>query len=89
MEFEEAKNPRIPQFQQEDRQATQKVVCPRYGPVPGTDLGKHCSFTEWRAEKAERELIRIKMLRYMAERIGEEMDSIITGVESFGMFCQT
>ena len=57
--------------------------------VPGTDLGKHCSITEWRAEKAERELIRIKMLRYMAERIGEEMDSIITGVESFGMFCQT
>ena len=40
------------------------------------------------AEKAERELIRIKMLRYMSERIGQEMDAIITGVESFGMFCQ-
>ncbi len=51
-------------------------------------LGKHCSITERRAEKAERELIRIKMLRYMSERIGEEMDSVITGVESFGMFCQ-
>lgn len=51
-------------------------------------LGKHCSITERRAEKAERELIRIKMLRYMAERVGEEMDAIITGVESFGMFCQ-
>ena len=24
----------------------------------------------------------------MSERIGEEMDAIITGVESFGMFCQ-
>jgi ribonuclease R len=51
-------------------------------------LGKHCSITERRAEKAERELIRIKMLRYMSTRIGEEMDAIITGVESFGMFCQ-
>jgi ribonuclease R len=52
------------------------------------ELGKHCSITERRAEKAERELIRIKMLRYMSERIGEEMDAFITGVESFGMFCQ-
>ena len=58
-------------------------------PIPELiQLGKHCSITERRAEKAERELIRIKMLRYMSERIGEEMDSVITGVESFGMFCQ-
>ena len=58
-------------------------------PVPELiQLGKHCSVTERRAEKAERELIRIKMLRYMAGHIGEEMDAIITGVESFGMFCQ-
>lgn len=52
------------------------------------ELGRHCSFTERRAERAERELIRIKMLRYMSSRIGEEMDAFITGVESFGMFCQ-
>ena len=51
-------------------------------------LGKHCSLTERRAEKAERELIRIKLLRYMETRIGEEMQAFITGVESFGMFCQ-
>ncbi|MFN9718425.1 MAG: ribonuclease R, partial [Planctomycetota bacterium] len=51
-------------------------------------LGKSCSLTERRAERAERELIRIKLLRYMSERIGEEMDAVITGVESFGMFCQ-
>ena len=58
-------------------------------PIPELiQLGKHCSITERRAEKAERELIRIKMLRYMFTRIGEEMDSVITGVESFGMFCQ-
>lgn len=52
------------------------------------ELGRHCSITERRAEKAERELVRIKLLRYMSERVGEEMDAIITGVESFGMFCQ-
>jgi ribonuclease R len=52
------------------------------------ELGKHCSITERRAEKAERELIKIKLLRYMSGRIGEEMEAFITGVESFGMFCQ-
>ncbi len=51
-------------------------------------LGKHCSNTERRAEKAERELIRIKLLRYMAEHVGEEMEAFITGVENFGIFCQ-
>ncbi|MCA9059925.1 MAG: RNB domain-containing ribonuclease, partial [Planctomycetaceae bacterium] len=51
-------------------------------------LGKNCSTTERRAEKAERELIRIRLLRYMSTRIGEEMDAFITGVESFGLFCQ-
>ena len=51
-------------------------------------LGKNCSLTERRAEKAERELKRIKLLRYMESRVGEELDAFITGVESFGMFCQ-
>ena len=51
-------------------------------------LGKNCSLTERRAEKAERELIRIKLLRFMESRVGEELVAFITGVESFGMFCQ-
>lgn len=51
-------------------------------------LGKHCSATERRAERAERELIRIRLLRFMAKRVGEEMDALITGVEGFGLFCQ-
>jgi len=51
-------------------------------------LGKHCSAMERRAERAERELIRIRLLRFMANRVGEEMEAIITGVESFGLFCQ-
>jgi len=51
-------------------------------------LGKHCSFTERRAERAERELIRIRLLRFMAARVGSELEATVTGVESFGMFCQ-
>lgn len=51
-------------------------------------LGKHCSKTERRAEKAERELIRIRLLRYFEDKVGMEMDAFITGVENFGMFCQ-
>lgn len=51
-------------------------------------LGKDCSTTERRAEKAERELKRIKLLRFLENSVGEEMDAFITGVESFGIFCQ-
>lgn len=57
-------------------------------PVVLEELGKRCSDTERRAEKAERELIRIRLLRYLTNRVGEEMDAIITGVENFGLFCQ-
>ena len=51
-------------------------------------LGKHCSLGERRAEAAERELTKVKLLSYMADRIGEELDATITGVESFGIFCE-
>ena len=50
--------------------------------------GRHCSSTERRAERAERDLLRVKLLRFMADRIGDELDTIITGVENFGFFCQ-
>jgi ribonuclease R len=51
-------------------------------------LGEHCSQRERRAEAAERELVKVKLLTYMADRIGEEMDAVITGVQSFGLFAQ-
>lgn len=64
------------------------------GKKPKTDfnklvaLGQHCSQLEQRAEQAERELIKLKLLNYFSERIGEEMDAVITGVEAFGLFAQ-
>ncbi len=51
-------------------------------------MGQHCSDRERRAEAAERELNRIKLLSYFAERVGLEMDAVISGVESFGLFAQ-
>ena len=51
-------------------------------------LGVHCSNTERRAAAAERELTKVKLLTYMSERIGDELDAVITGVERFGIFCQ-
>jgi ribonuclease R len=51
-------------------------------------LGEHCSEREQRAEAAERELIKVKLLSYCAEHIGEEMDAVITGVQDFGIFAQ-
>jgi ribonuclease R len=64
------------------------------GPKPKNDidelflLAQHCSDREQRAEAAERELTKLKLLDYMSTRIGEEMEAIVTGVESFGLFVQ-
>src|SRR5204862_4030539 len=43
-------------------------------------LGEHCSKMERRADVAERELIKLKMLDYLSTRIGLEMEVVITGV---------
>ncbi|QGJ68480.1 Ribonuclease R [Planctomycetales bacterium 10988] len=53
-----------------------------------TLLGQHCSDTERRAEQAERELNKLKLLHYFNDRTGEEMDAVITGVHSYGFFAQ-
>jgi ribonuclease R len=52
------------------------------------NLGEHCSLREQRAERAERELIKLKLLGYMEKRIGHTMRAVVTGVEDFGMFAQ-
>ena len=51
-------------------------------------LGRHCSDREQRAEAAERDLTKLKLLAYLSDRIGEEMDAVVTGVESYGIFVQ-
>ncbi len=49
-------------------------------------LGDHCSQREDRATAAERELTKVKLLLYLEDKIGTELEGIVTGVESFGMF---
>jgi ribonuclease R len=51
-------------------------------------LGEHCSKMERRADVAERELIKLKLLNYLSERIGLELEVIITGVADYGFFGQ-
>jgi ribonuclease R len=51
-------------------------------------LGEHCSKMERRAEAAERELVKLKMLTYLSDKLGLEMEVIITGVADYGFFGQ-
>ena len=51
-------------------------------------LGEHCSKMERRAETAERELIKIRLLTYLSTRLGEQLDAVITGVADYGFFAQ-
>ena len=51
-------------------------------------LGRHCSDREQRAEAAERDLTKLKLLAYLSTRVGEEMEAVVTGVESYGLFVQ-
>jgi ribonuclease R len=51
-------------------------------------LGDHCSKTERRAETAERQLVKLKLLTYLEERIGMEMEVVITGVADYGFYAQ-
>lgn len=51
-------------------------------------LGDHCSKMERRAQTAERELVKLKLLQYLSTRIGEKLDTVITGVADYGFFAQ-
>jgi ribonuclease R len=51
-------------------------------------LAAHCSANERRAERAERDLLRWKLVRWMSDRIGERFRGRVTGVQPFGLFVQ-
>ncbi len=59
--------------------------------IPEEDLvvlGRHCSMRETEAEAAERELRQFLVLQLLAEKIGEVLDGVITGVSTRGVFVQ-
>ena len=49
-------------------------------------LGEHCSDREQRAESAERELKKLKLIDYMSRHLGDKMEAVVTSVEQFGVF---
>jgi ribonuclease R len=51
-------------------------------------IGEHCSRMERRAEAAERELVKLRLLTYLSDRLGAEFDAVITGVADYGFFAQ-
>ena len=61
---------------------------PRTDPDELVVLGEHCTRTERRAEAAERELIKIKLLTHLEGRLGEVFHGVIIAVEDFGLFVQ-
>ncbi|ACM21734.1 exoribonuclease R [Geotalea daltonii FRC-32] len=52
------------------------------------ETGLHTSKRERVAMEAEREIVELKKMQYMQDKVGEELDGIITGVASFGFFVE-
>jgi ribonuclease R len=53
------------------------------------EVGKHISKTERAAMSIEEESIRIKVVEYMKDKIGNEYSAIITGMNKNGIFMET
>ena len=52
------------------------------------EVAKHSSKMERRADEAERETDKLKKAEYMAERIGECYDGVISGVTQWGIYVE-
>ncbi len=52
------------------------------------EVAKHSSMMERRAEEAERETEKLKKAEYMAERIGEIYEGVISGVTQWGIYVE-
>ena len=52
------------------------------------DLCEHCSDMEQTAQMAERDSIKYKMVEFMEDKIGNEYDSHISGIQSYGIYCE-
>ena len=52
------------------------------------NVADHCSKTERRAEAAEREAVKLRLLSYLSDRVGLQLEAVITGVAEYGFFAQ-
>ena len=53
-----------------------------------TEVAKHSSEMERRAEEAERETVKLKKVEFMEEHIGEIFDGVVSGVMEWGIFVE-
>ena len=53
------------------------------------EIGRHITFTEERAEDAEREVKTVLILHMLGKRVGSELDCVVTGITGFGLFAQS
>ena len=51
-------------------------------------IAQHSSLRERNASEAERDILQVKKLRFMEDKLGETFDGIISGVASFGVFIE-
>ncbi len=52
------------------------------------ELCEHSSEMEQTAQNAERDSIKYKMVEFMADKVGMEFDAHISGVQSYGIYCE-
>ena len=52
------------------------------------ELCEHCSDMELVAQQAERDSIKYKMVEFMADKVGESYDAHISGIQSYGIYCE-
>ena len=52
------------------------------------ELCEHCSDMEQTAQLAERDSIKYKMVEFMEDKIGNEYDAHISGIQSYGIYCE-
>jgi ribonuclease R len=74
------------QYYLEDRMDVAKHI------AAGQDLlevGRHITFSEERADDAEKELTTVLILEMLSKRVGDELDCVVTGLTGFGVFVQS
>jgi ribonuclease R len=52
------------------------------------ELCEHASEMEQTAQNAERDSIKYKMVEFMADKVGQEFDAHISGIQSYGIYCE-
>jgi ribonuclease R len=49
---------------------------------------KHCSQMEQQATQAERDSIKYKQAEYLADKIGQEFDAVVSGISKWGVYAE-